>query len=86
MSSWMSTRFETGRGARRDDVEWEDVGGEVGGDHARRAILVSSEGGRPMLRWMSKVVRQRICRRPLERHAEWVALGEGTAVDVAGPC
>jgi hypothetical protein len=75
-----------GRGARRDDVEGEGVGGTTGRDHARRAILLSKEGGRLMLRWMSKVVRQRICRRPLERHAEWVALGEGTAVDVAGTC
>ena len=71
----------------RDDVEcWEDVGGEIEGDHARRAVLVSREGGRPMLRWISKVVRQRIWRRPLERQAEWVALGERTAVDVAGGC
>lgn len=62
------------------------MGGETGEDHARRAVLISKEGGRAMVRWMSKVVRQRICRRPLERHAECVALGEGTAVDVAGPC
>lgn len=75
-----------GRGARRDDVEGEGVGGETGRDHARRAILTSREGGRAMARWISKVVRQRICRRPLERHAECVALGEVTAVDVAGAC
>ena len=82
----MRMRFETGRGARREDVEGEGAGGEMEGDHARRAILVSKEGGRLILRWMSKVLRQRICSRPLERHAEWVALGEGTAVDVAGLC
>lgn len=82
----MRTRFESGRGGRRDDVDAEYVvwGEAAGGDHARRANLASREGGRPMLRCSSNVVRHRIWRRPLARHAECVALGEGTDTDVAG--
>lgn len=56
----------------------------VGGDHARRAILVSTEAGRPMLLCISKVVRHRICSRPFEKQAACVALGDVTATDVAG--
>lgn len=76
-----------GRVARRDDVDMEAVcGGAIGGDHERRAILVSTEGGSPMLLCISNVVRHRICRRPFERHAACVALGDGTATDVADHC
>ena len=37
-----------------------------------------------MLLCISNVVRHRIWRRPFERHAACVALGEATATDVAG--
>lgn len=79
-------RFEIRRGVRRDDVdgEYEFWDGAAGGDHARRAILTSTDAGSPMLRCISNVVRHRICRRPFERQAACVALGEGTDTDVAG--
>lgn len=57
--------------------------GAVGGDHARREVLRSTDGGSPMLLCISNVVRHRICKRPLERHAACVALGEGTETDAA---
>jgi len=60
--------------------------GGAGRDHAMRAVLVSKEGGRPMLLCMSKVVRHRICRRPFARHAACVALGPVTETDVALRC
>jgi hypothetical protein len=84
----MRTRFEMRRGARRedDDAEYELGDAATGGDHARRAILTSTDGGSPMLLCISKVVRHLICRRPFERHAACVALGEGTDTDVAEKC
>jgi hypothetical protein len=82
----MSRRFEAGRGVRRDlvgvetDAVWEESGG---GDQARREMRASSDDGSAMLRTSSNVVRHRICRRELDRHATCVALGDGTETDVA---
>jgi hypothetical protein len=88
VSSKMSTRFEAGRGVRRDfvGVETEAAGeGEgEGGDHAMREPRRSCDDGNAILRTSSKVIRHRICRRELERHATCVALGDGTEIDVAG--
>jgi hypothetical protein len=58
----------------------------AGEDHARREVRRSIEEGIPILLCISNVVRHRICRRPLERHATCVALGDGTDTDVAEAC
>ena len=81
----MRTRFELSWGARPDDIDaGEDAcRGVAGGDHARRADLISTDCGKPMLLRISNVVRHRICRRPFKRHAACVALGESTVTDVA---
>lgn len=67
------------------EAEEEDEGeGEgKGGDHATRELRRSCDDGSAILRTSSKVVRHRICRRELERHATCVALGDGTETDVA---
>lgn len=57
---------------------------EAGGDHARRELRRSWEGGSVMLRSISRVVRHRIWRRAPDRLAAWLADGEGRTRDVAG--
>ena len=90
----MRTRFEHGRGVREDrrggvelgegrDVD-EVSGGRVGADQAILEFLRSWLEGIAILRTISNVVRQRICKRAPLRHATCVAVGDGTEALVAG--
>jgi hypothetical protein len=51
-----------------------------------REVLISKDGGIPILLCISNVVRHRICRRLLDKHAACAALGEGTDTDPAEAC
>jgi hypothetical protein len=87
-------RFEHGRGVREDRRGGVELGerrnveeansGVVGDDQAMREFLRSWFEGIAILRTISKVVRQRICRRAPLRHATCVAVGDGTEALVAG--
>lgn len=63
----MSMRFDLGGGARRGGVIENEE--EVGGDQARRELRRSWEGGSPMLRIISRVLRQRIWSRVPDKQA-----------------
>jgi hypothetical protein len=63
-----------------------ELGDELGGLHAMREVRASWVDGSLMLRSISNVDRQRICRRAPARCAVCEAVGDGTESEEATTC